>query len=346
MRSIVILTALAALVSSAWAGSWNGQNNPYRMDRNFEGNFDRLPLEGELGGGRGWPSNYWPNFKGGIAHRWNSSYPNDFDYKSPSLAALKSMSQVSINQLSPAEKYDIFMGRYDYPTVKRSWAQTARHHSIWYGICHGMSPAALHYAEPTTVTLKNSDGIEITFFSSDVKALMGYYYAKVSKAGVVQIGLSCSWGFSFRGGCSDVNAGAFHIVMTNMLGLSNRGFIADIDRRREKWNHTAYKYKTTVVNRYSLSRRQSNGATQVVRVKTEISYAGSAEKPAHSELIGSPLFTSHDKKYEYNLELTSDGKIVDGEWVSADHPDYIWYHNKDTFDGYYSGINQIYKTKY
>lgn len=348
MKLCGVLLGAALVTANAMAGDWNFQNDPTRINKNFELRFDSLPKAGELGKGRGWPSNYWPNYKGGIAHRWNSSYPNDFEYTSPSLARLRTMSASQINELSPAEKYDIFKGRYDYPTVKTSWSFTSRRHSVWYGICHGMSPSALHYSEPSTVTLTSADGITITFYSSDVKALMGHYYARVVNRPITQIGLSCSWGISVRGGCADVDAAAFHIMVGNMLGLTDQGFIADIDKGREKWNHTAYQYNTTVLSRYSLSRVQRNGAVSAVKVRTSISFAASAKLPSRDELIGSTSSNVeyHHKVYTYTLELNAAGEIVGGEWNSADHPDYLWYGTKVPFSGYFDQINTIYKTKY
>ena len=90
--------------------------------------------------------------------------------------------------MSLVEKYDLYLGRYDYPTVKRVWGETRKGASSWHWICHGVSPSSLNYSEPKAVTVYNPDGIEITFYASDVKALLAYYYAKVSDSNSVQVG--------------------------------------------------------------------------------------------------------------------------------------------------------------
>lgn len=45
----------------------------------------------------------------GIAHRWNSPNPQDFSYRLYTKDQLLTMSQAQIRQLSPAEKYDIYV---------------------------------------------------------------------------------------------------------------------------------------------------------------------------------------------------------------------------------------------
>ena len=37
--------------------------------------------------------------------------------------------------------------------------------------------------------------------------------------------------------CEGVNAGALHILLANMVGIRKEGFIADVTRDREVWNH-------------------------------------------------------------------------------------------------------------
>ena len=194
----ILIGLIGLLCFSAWAdvqkaqkqsNAWDVHNDPFKMNPNFENRLDALPLTGELSSkALAWPGNYWPNFKGGIAHRWSSEKPQNFKYESPSLYEAKQMSKQQINELSPAEKYDLFSGNYDYPTVREVWKSTGPHANVWYGICHGVSPASLNHPEPKTVSLNNPDGIAITFYASDVKALLAYYYAKESDSDMVQVG--------------------------------------------------------------------------------------------------------------------------------------------------------------
>lgn len=79
----------------------------------------------------------WPSQLGGIAHRWNSNNSQDFSYTFNTLAQLQNMTQDQLAQLSPAEKLDIFAGRYDYPTVQSEWQRTSPNDAQWEGLCHG-----------------------------------------------------------------------------------------------------------------------------------------------------------------------------------------------------------------
>jgi hypothetical protein len=333
--SLLLLMTLSQTVS---AQMMTGANNPRIMDENFELTLSRLPKSASLTEGYAWPSYYWANNRGGIAFRWNTANPQNFKYTSPSLAQLKMMNTSEINSLSPAEKYDIFMSNYAYPTVKKNWGATSRRHPEWYGICHGMASAAVHHQEPDVVTVTNNEGIEITFYTSDLKALMGHYYARESNTSVRQVGLSCNRLGAGRA-CKDVNAGAFHVIMTNQLGIKNESFVADIDRKHEKWNHAAFKFETQIS-----SPRNSNesGVNSEVVVNTTIHFAGSVD-PHQSPLIGREGFDEHVKNYRYKLFLNNQGEIIGGSWLSTDHPDFLWRQEKDEFKGYFSGLNLLYK---
>lgn len=328
--------------------AWDGWNDPYKMDPNFESQLDKLPIKGELASkGLAWPGYYWANNKGGIAQRWSSKNPRNFKYTSPSLYEAQAMSAEQINELSPAEKYDLFMGEYSYPTVEASWSYTRRGASPWYGICHGVAPASLNHTEPKTVTVTNSDGIKITFYASDVKALLAYYYGKVSDTDVVQVGKRCFIGSRVpvarrTSGCTDVNPGSMHIIMTNKLGLSKSGYIADMDRYRQVWNHAAVAYDYSVVGSSAPTKNSASTATNRVKIEANVKYSASID-PALTPVIATDLAKYETRKYSYYLELNSRGQIVGGEWISSDRPDFMWFKQKDTFSDYWKGIYNIYR---
>lgn len=310
--------------------TWNFQNNPYRIDKNFEAHFNRLPLSGDLNESKlGWPGYHWSLNKAMIANRWQTQKNDNFKYKTFSLMALKQMTKEQINTLSPAEKYDIYMGNFDYPTVRFARGASSRGASEWKGICHGVSPAGLHHSEPKTTTLKSANDLEITFYSSDIKALLAFYYARISDNGITQIGKRCFAGRynPIKGGaCSDVNAGSFHIIMTNRLGLTKTSFVADVDRRKKVWNHVAMNYSSKI-----LSQNQHS-----VVIETAISYTGIVE-PSKIPLIGTDKMKSLDKTYKYKLMLNNHGQIIGGDWLSHDRPDFIWVNKKEEFKHQYYG---------
>ena len=154
--------------------AWSGENNPFLLGGNFNQYFDELPRTARLHT-LPWSDSYWQSNKGGISYRWRTKSKNYFDYRLPTKGQIFNMSMSQLADLSPAEKYDIFMGRYDFPTVKLERERTSRQDKKWEGICHGWAPAALHFTEPHPVLIDSVDGVAVPFGSSDVKALLSYY---------------------------------------------------------------------------------------------------------------------------------------------------------------------------
>lgn len=334
--------SMAATADDKKLDSWDGFNNPFRIDKNFEDRFQYLPLFGDTSkSGFGWPAYYWANNKGGIAQRWSSNNPQNFKYESPSLYTLKMMSESQINELSPAEKFDILNGRYDYPTVEKVWGQTRKGAKEWNGICHGASPAGLNHKEPKLKVLTNQDQVKITFYSSDIKALAAYYYAKISDTSVTQIGKRCfaSHFNPFKGkGCSDVHPASMHIIMTNRLGLTSKGYIADIDRLKQVWNHVAVKFDAKVISSVNIEKNPSH---KMVHILSKVSYTGGVD-PSMNAILGTKNEKWDIREYEYKLELDANGKIVGGEWISDERPDFIWVKDKEVFDdAYYGKVSEL-----
>src|SRR5690606_30831614 len=138
---------------------------------------------------------------------------------------------------------------------------------LWHGICNGWSPASVNHNEPTPKTLVNPDGVRVPFGSSDITAMLSHYYAfRHQVRSTHQMGKRCN--FWIEPNCHDhLNAGAFHIVLTNKVGLQGSSFIADVERSRAVWNHAVNEYKTTIVNSYASPAKDSApGTVRRVRV--------------------------------------------------------------------------------
>ena len=348
--SIVGLIGMAISMNQADASRWNGHNNPGNLHRRYEMNFDELPLEGEMSHAKmPWSGIYWPNKEGGISARWNDPYHDKkkaFKYPIYSRFTLEKMSMQQLERLSPAEKYDIYRGRYDFPTVKAERKKNRKGSAEWHGICHGWSPASIHYAEPAAVVMTNPDGIRVPFGSSDVKALLSYYYGVVDYQPGPQVGLRCQ-GISLRGACKDVNAGAFHVVLTNQIGLLDESFNLDIDRTREIWNQPVTGYKTRVLSRRRNNRMRARrtGVHTVYEVRTVLTYANDDRKPSWEPVMENE---NDDKRFasktlEYTVEVNGWGQVVGGNWISHTRPDFLWTRPKVEFKGYYQGIGEIFQ---
>lgn len=336
-------------MSLAFSSAWNEANDPFAFDRNFNTYFNQLPAQGELKDNRlGWPGNHWANYLGGVAHRWSAANPQNFTYKMHSLTDLKKMDQNKINELSPAEKFDIYKSNYNYPITRKVLGRLSPRENEWHGICHGYAPAALNHPEPARVTLKNRDGISITFYSSDVAALMSHYYAKVITTPVVLIGKRCNYMADTeipqrsQSACDDLNAGAFHIVLGNKLGLKGTGFIADIDRYFEVWNHIAVNFNSIYRAELEPSKSSAEGTVKRVQVETIVTYAA-AIAPKFDPVIGTDSAEYAQNTYEYYLDLDEKGFIIGGDWIGDKRPDFVWSQKKAIFNGDWAALNEIYR---
>lgn len=147
MKNLNLLLSVLVISSPAFAfidEAWEGFSAPEIMSSGFTNNFSMLPLEGQIAPGtKSWSSSYWPSRKAGIANRWNSPNQETFKYSSPSREQVAKMSIDQLKTLSPAEKYDLLLGDYSYPTKQMAWGSSSPRAKDWAGICHGWAPAAM-----------------------------------------------------------------------------------------------------------------------------------------------------------------------------------------------------------
>lgn len=348
MRNLVIL---CLFIGSFNALAWPKFNNPHKFEKNLELNFKNLKSHASLTDKFiAWPGNHWSSQFVGISQRWSSASSQHFTYHLYSKDELNKLEQYLIDELSPAEKFDILNERYDYPTVIKERRRTSPDDTSWFGICHGVAPASLNHEEPQTNTINNRDGIELTFYSSDVKALISYYYAQVKKKNGKQIGRRCTKSSSeyvtrrSKAACEDMDPAAFHILITNFIGKLNKSFIVDIDPWNEVWNHVPNAYDFDIYEEYKPFDHSTPGTVKVLWIGMKVTYAG-AIAPYFDPVIGKEQGYYIENNYQYELDLDKDGYIIGGKWISDLRPDFIWTREKVEFTGYWQSLNQIYKPR-
>ena len=324
--------------------AWSAVSNPLIMGRNFETRFFLLPTRGQVTTKkRFWSGDYWPLNKGNINFRWNAS--RNFTLASPTAAQVQSMTQQELAQLSPSEKFDIFNGRYDYPLKRAVQKISDPRAKDWEGICHGWAPAAINHNEPTPKTLENPDRVFIPFGSSDIKGILSFYYAVPYQVpDTHQVGRRCDDSRIANGeDCqNDLNAGAFHVILTNKIALDNEGFIADVARFKEVWNHPILSYQTTILNDSRGARNNSApGTIRTVKVNTRIIYGDEAPNNWNA-LMGTSLQKLDSTEFTYILEIDGYGQIIGGEWTSTARPDFLWTKAKtNRFSGEYARLPEL-----
>jgi hypothetical protein len=311
---------------------WDRANDPIRMlPSDYVLVFDALPLKGNLER-EPWADSYWPSMRGGLAHRWLSGV-DGHEVTPVTLEAARTMSPKELSSLSPAEKFDIFIGNEKLPLFKSELERTSPNDGAWFGICHGWAPAALAFTEPKAVSVKGPSGIEVPFASSDIKALLSLYSAEYADVDGQMLASRCNDDFSKnpeaanKPSCRDTNAGAFHLVISNLLGIHRKGFVADLTRDLEVWNQPISGFETKIIKE---TRGRSLGASmwtaKEITVETNLYYG--AEISPQWDSTGGNISV---KSYRYRLELNRRGMVIGGEWLSERRPDFLWSNSTPKF---------------
>jgi hypothetical protein len=341
---MIPLSSMYASIDMEWAR----HSSPTIRSKTFEYNFEKLPLTGMVAErGHFWSGDYWASRKGHINFRWNATAATDqvgFRLRSPTREQAASMTIDQLSQLAPSEKLDLLNGDYEYSLVKEVASMSSRGAPEWYGICHGWSPATINHKEPTPKILMSNDGIRVPFGSSDIKALLSWYYANHhSVDSTHQMGKRC-FSFGLNPGCSrnDLNAGAFHVVLANTIGITGEGFVADIEKSELVWNYPVHHYKTEIVKVYKPADDSAPGTVKRIRVKTEMGYVKENKVNSWYPLAAANGNVIGVAKYDYMLDIDSAGKIVGGEWVTKTRPDFIWSMDRATeFQGMFSRMAEL-----
>ena len=147
--------------------------------------------------------------------------------------------------------------------------------------------------------------------------------------------------------CRDVNPASLHMAMTQLLAEKSpqkSGFVIEISRGKEVWNHPAWGFRTSISSPRSVQAEpwqkrilRAPQAAYITDVDTEIVYAAGVEPqpiyepedltPFHWNDVSSgkyPVLRLH-----YDLEFDAAGTIVGGEWKELTQqenniPDFFW----------------------
>ncbi len=304
-----------------------------------------------------WSDSYWPIYSGLIANRYaDANYDAALNWALNERYLLAQLGRGPLEQLSPAEKYDLLVGDTNFTLTKQMIGEGRSYHErygsveTWMGICHGWAPAS--YMEDRPARAKEvlaANGSKILFYPSDVKALTTLLWAKGNYP-VRFIGGRCNDRSPRRGegnrlenpDCLDSNPGTWHLAVVNQIGVSRRPFILDVNYDYEVWNQPVIGYQYNYADPKtglkveklveamrpvdsSDPRRKWRAPTAVTYVRIEMSVSYMLESGPSTALldtldddvIGSAFFS-------YDLELDADGKIVGGEWLQTAHPDFLW----------------------
>lgn len=324
MKKIILAVNFVCL--TATAGTWNYANDPANFDDNYVYTLRDLPKKATLPSNKiPWASSYWPRYKGSINYRWNTENPTGFNIINPTRAEAHSMSLGQLARLSPAEKFDLAHGNYDFPLSTSVAAGASPSAKDYEGICDGWTAGSIQFPEPKPVNFTNPHGLVVPFGSADLKALISYDISINQDSrdlGTTFVGQYCKrFGFN-AAACDDINPGAMHVILANQLGLKKEAFAADIDPGHETWNQPVYAFESEI---------RGMGVGEVV-VHTKLYYTEDDPEGAQARDVFSWEPTNGTSKYtygvmelDYTLELDSAGRIIGGSWMNGvRHPDLFW----------------------
>ncbi|MFP5386002.1 MAG: hypothetical protein ACLGHN_07975 [Bacteriovoracia bacterium] len=313
-----------------------------------------------------WSGSYWPHYQGSIGVRYRDpQFISLMDNKEQFQSFLDLKEKLPLysyqgkeNILSPAEKYDLLVGDSEMTLTRYSWELGEKNAvngkvKTWRGLCDGWASASQKMPRPKkSVTLTTPNGLPLTFYPEDIKALGSLMYARSQKP-VIFLGKRCRNQVIglFTGGCAETNPGTFHRALVNRVGNLKKTFIADIYPGKEVWNYPIESYKVTFYNvlsdqesddfeivkepfikknRFYRSSRRHEKTHAIVGVKLKVDYKDMRRANLH-ETDGPSMDSVLTMTYTYDLELDVNNNILGGESFSKNLPDFIWAPNDSTY---------------
>lgn len=289
-----------------------------------------------------WSDDYWAFNKGSIAKRYlDPHFPNSKSWKKNfEYIQSRPVSQVDLETLSPAEKYDLLMGDPSLGLTQFNWALGRKYYEkmqdvpAWMGIDHGWAAASIATPNPVrSVTLMSPEGKMITFTPSDIKALASALWAN-AQTETRFFGSRCNLDVCQD---NDPNPATFHLLLTEKLGKLHESCVMDVVGDFEVWNlpvqsfNLRYwnvetgQYVTSLENAKSLAKDgndHSPKAKWIVGIENVLTFAN--ETFPSAAVQAKP--TTRTLRYRYDLEIDENGVILGGQWHQDLHVDFMWFY--------------------
>jgi hypothetical protein len=314
-----------------------------------------------------WSDDYWAVYLGVLGRRYADVYfpasddwkeNHDYILRHPAAGIAASGGQADIDNLSPAEKYDLLVGDGSFTLTGAMWAEGKGFYDrtgsveTWMGICHGWAPASYMLARPRrTVTLRTPSGVLLNFFPADIRALASLLWAN-SGPPLRFAGTRCEEkdpkkdanGRVLSQAAFDNNPGTWHLAITNQIGACKRAMVMDATFDYEVWNQPVAGYEIHYFNpqnmQFAASAREGTVARGDFKRDRFANYRSKDAKamlgvamrtryivevaPSHDSANGPENDRSTLVDYYYDLELDGSGRVVGGEWYLNRHPDFLW----------------------
>lgn len=234
---------------------WAAADSPVLFTSDLEYKLDALPKTGAAQVSP-WAGSYWPVYEDSINLQWDGA--ND----SAAAKYGKAFNVADIeNKVSKAHGIDAHSARKECTDnsvcdsalgetcAKRRGAEKGRCIPTWWGICHAWTPASILLPEPKRPVTRNG----VTFKVQDLKALASVVHDKstskfvslrCNKNGEKEVTLD-AYGRVVANECRDTNAGTYHVLLANYLGIRKQAFAEDRTYDYQVWNQPLRAFRVT-----------------------------------------------------------------------------------------------------
>lgn len=355
--------------------AWRFTDNPARFRVALELRLEALPKSG-VAARRPWADAYWPTYQDGINHRWQKTgrFLDDLSPAEKLDAAFNGWDPQKVQGLRPYRaEHGQFAAPFDVSYYKNlgplaeecslrfgnlrtrnaaaagllrpngtaksgNAAEDYGGVETWFGLCHAWAPAAILEPEPLQPVVHGG----IRFEVSDIKALLIACYNGTAAHMVGSRNEERDIELDGRGRATkadarDVNPGAYHVLLANLLGRDGRTFCEDRTANYEVWNQPIQEFRVRRLAPLSeadaIAKVEAGGgdyrfneqATRFFHVETEVDYI--TESPASTRPNADGEMQERTDPYSYILELDANGQVLGGEWLGTsriEHPDFLW----------------------
>jgi hypothetical protein len=333
-------------------GAWDTFNRPLFLEPGSIVRFFDLPLQGNANQVP-WSDAAWPTSSGGLCARWTGELMPECNGPRLSEVEIKRMTESQLAELSPGEKYDIFMGRFDFPTLEAERERTrlpvTQSASSCHGFCLGWPAASVNFDEPQPVTLMGAAGVAVPFGSSDIKALLAYAQEVVFSPMIESHQQGCNPRLALTVGvepplmCSPLDAGSFYLILSNSIGRQGQSLIAEWEHEGGGKHVPIFSFSTRQLSQQAVSSVSLSGVNTKVVLETELKLLKKLEQPRWLPLMEQHATVTEIRTLSFVVELDGLGRIVGGHWLSQQHPRNVWRQERAGFVGYYKAIFDLYE---
>jgi hypothetical protein len=244
---------------------WGERDDPSLFTADLEYGIDALPRTGEVSQ-IPWAGSYWPVYQDSINVKWDGAdslspaakYGAAFGVEDAEDAVSASNGIDSANwrdSCTTSSQCDSAQGE---TCAMRDGEDSGYCIPTWWGICHAWAPASILEMEPVNPVTRNG----VTFEVNDIKALVSIAYNSTDTRFV---SLRCNETDALDEieydaynrptdadeECRDTNAGTYHVLLTNYLGLMDQSFVEDRTFDSEVWNQPLRGYRVTEMEEVS-----------------------------------------------------------------------------------------------